>query len=360
MGGLVLLCFCWSPLATSCHDCSALVVSDEDPELSGAPRQAVRLCVRPSDWLASKAWWIGRRTQLPSDPVAKAAFLAYCQADRLSLLVFDRREAVLLFCEVYRERALEFSGGAPFFDVLPRCLPTFKQGHVTGADLVFEKRRRVVFFGEFRRVSHRLAMAVGTWELEMCSWRARDRCGRYRGVKHDVRKLLDRPLTDFRLFAMHLAYTLCPKCGLRNFARPFGWSVRDSLDHSDAFVRRIWERSVVYSCRMHAESRFTYAVPDLLSESPIPGSPRRRWTYWPRFNETRGVFEELVSEENREWTTFLDFGLEERQAMQCLLVYCDFAEDWVLSALSLFVFCVVCVMMRGFSMNVAFGTGSTT
>lgn len=306
---------------------------DEDPELSGAPRQAVRLCVQPSDWLASKAWWIGKRARVPSDAVAKAAFLAYRQADGPSRLVFDRWEAVLLFCDVYRQRALEFSGGAPFSDALPRCLPTFKAGHTTGADLVFEKKRRVVFVGEYRRVAHRLAMAAGTWELEMSSWRARGRCGRDRGPRHDVRKLLDRPLTQFRLFAMHLAYTLCPKCGLRNFARPFGWSVQDSLDDSDALLQRLGDKSVVYSCRMHAESRHQYAVPDLLSESPIPGSPRRRWTYWPRFNESRGVFEELVSEDNREWPTFLDFDLEERKAMRCLLVFCDVAEDWVLSAL---------------------------
>jgi hypothetical protein len=67
----------------------------------------------------------------------------------------------------------------------------------------------------------------------------------------------------------------------------------------------------------------------LLAESAVPGSVRLRWTYWPRWNEARGVFEELVTEENRWWPTFLDFEYPERRAMQCIALFCDSREDWL-------------------------------
>ena len=100
-----------------------------------------------------------------------------------------------------------------------------------------------------------------------------------------------------------------------------------SLTDPDAFLRRHLEKSVSISCRMHAQHRHEYAVPDLLSTSPISGSPRLRWTYWPRYNEARGVFEELVTEDNRCWPTFLDFSYSERRAMQCLCLFCDEFKD---------------------------------
>ena len=74
-------------------------------------------------------------------------------------------------------------------------------------------------------------------------------------------------------------------------------------------------------------SRVEYAVPDLLATSPIPGSDRLRWRYWPRYNETRDVFEELVTEENRWSPTFLDFSYEERRSMQVICVYCDSRQE---------------------------------
>jgi hypothetical protein len=49
--------------------------------------------------------------------------------------------------------------------------------------------------------------------------------------------------------------------------------------------------------------------------------------YWPRYNEDRGVFEELVTEENRWWPTFLDFSYEERRAMQVICVFCDSRQE---------------------------------
>ena len=70
-----------------------------------------------------------------------------------------------------------------------------------------------------------------------------------------------------------------------------------------------------------------YAVPDLMGEVDVSSSGRRRWSCWPRYNEARDVFEELVTEENRYWSTFLDFSYQERRAMQCLCVFCDVRED---------------------------------
>ena len=70
-----------------------------------------------------------------------------------------------------------------------------------------------------------------------------------------------------------------------------------------------------------------YAVPDLMAEKAVPGSARRRWSYWPRYNEARDVFEDLVSGDNREMSTFLDFTYRERRAMQILCLFCDTRED---------------------------------
>ena len=79
---------------------------------------------------------------------------------------------------------------------------------------------------------------------------------------------------------------------------------------------------------MHgAKDRHEHAVPDLFAVSPVPGSSRQRWSYWPRYNAARGVFEELVSEENRYWPTFLDFDQGERRAMRLIGVFCDTRKD---------------------------------
>ena len=146
--------------------------------------------------------------------------------------------------------------------------------------------------------------------------------------------MLDRPLTPFCFFALHGAYTLCPSCGLRRVRRPFAWPVLASLRNPLAFVEEPFAGVVHKSamgayalCRMHSDPRVDYAVPDLLATSPIPGSDRLRWRYWPRYNEVRGVFEELVTEENRWWQTFLDFSHEERRAMRVIGVFCDTRED---------------------------------
>ena len=95
----------------------------------------------------------------------------------------------------------------------------------------------------------------------------------------------------------------------------------------------------VHACRMHATTRHEYAVPDLLAESKVPGSARLRWTYWPRWNESRDCFEELVTEENREWPTFLDFEYAERRAMQCIALFCDVREDLLRCLLLVLVSC---------------------
>ena len=139
--------------------------------------------------------------------------------------------------------------------------------------------------------------------------------------------MLDRPLTPFRFFALYAAYTLCPSCGLRRVRRPFAWPVLASLCDPVAFVEQPPASGVRIVCRMHSDPRTEYAVPDLLATSPIPGSDRRRWRYWPRYNETRDVFEELVTEENRWSPTFLDFSYEERRAMQVVCVFCDSREE---------------------------------
>ena len=85
-------------------------------------------------------------------------------------------------------------------------------------------------------------------------------------------------------------------------------------------------------CRMHSDPRTEYAVPDLLATSPIPGSDRLRWRYWPRYNETRDVFEELVTEENRWSPTFLDFSYQERRSLQVICMFCDSREELCLSS----------------------------
>jgi hypothetical protein len=45
------------------------------------------------------------------------------------------------------------------------------------------------------------------------------------------------------------------------------------------------------------------------------------------YNEARGEFEELVTDENKHWSTFLDFSYAERRAMQCVCLFCDHRED---------------------------------
>ena len=141
-------------------------------------------------------------------------------------------------------------------------------------------------------------------------------------------RVLDRPLTPFRFFALYGAYTLCPSCGLRWFRRPFAWPVLPSLRNPLAFIEQPGcERATQRLCRMHVDPRVDYAVPDLLATSPIPGSDRLRWRYWPRYNEERDVFEELVTDENRWWPTFLDFSYKERRAMQVVCVFCDTRQE---------------------------------
>ena len=169
----------------------------------------------------------------------------------------------------------------------------------------------------------------------MRSWHAEGRCIRDRSSVHDRSGVLDRPLTPFRLFALHGAYTLCPSCGLRRVRRPFAWPALASLDNplavfEESPAEQAQHNAVVgvhVSCRMHSDPRVDYPVPHLLATSPIPGSDRLRWRYWPRYNEARGVFEELVTEENRWWPTFLDFSYEERRSMQVVCVYCDSREE---------------------------------
>ena len=152
-------------------------------------------------------------------------------------------------------------------------------------------------------------------------------------------RVLDRPLTPFRFFALYAAYTLCPSCGLRRFRRPFAWPVLASLRDPLAFVEEPLGCGTGHAasgthrlCRMHSDPRVDYAVPDLLATSPIPGSDRLRWRYWPRYNEALDVFEELVTEENRWWPTFLDFSDQERWAMQVIRVFCDSHKELCLCA----------------------------
>ena len=45
------------------------------------------------------------------------------------------------------------------------------------------------------------------------------------------------------------------------------------------------------------------------------------------YNEPRGEFEELVTDENWYWPTFFDFSYPERRAMQCVALFCDHRED---------------------------------
>ena len=227
----------------------------------------------------------------------------------------------------------------------PAALPHL-HSHAQGAELVFRKTGRVVFLDDVRRTAHRHALAAGAWAQEMRSWRALPRCCRQRTGRHDRSASLDRPITPFRFFALYAAYTLCPRCGLRRVRRPFAWPVLASLRDPLAFVEEPLSCGTSHAangthrlCFMHAASRMEYAVPDLLATSPIRGSDRLRWRYWPRYNEIRDVFEELVTEENRWWPTFLDFSYEERRSMQVVCFFCDsrqepfaFVLDWLASA----------------------------
>ena len=270
---------------------------------------------------------------MPCCKVSQAVFVAYRRAGRHSQLLFDLWEAVQVFAEVYRALGAEIAAGALVPGAAPAALPHVKS-HSEGAELVFRRAGRVVFLDTVRAAAHRHALAAGTWEQEMRSWRARGRCGRERGPRHDRSGLLDRPLTPFRFFALYAAYTLCPSCGLRKARRPFAWPVLASLRDPLAFVEEPPGPGTGHAvsgthrlCRMHSDPRVEYAVPDLLATSPISGSDRLRWRYWPRCNEVRGVFEELVPKENCCWPTFLDFSYEERRAMQVICVFCDSRQE---------------------------------
>ena len=234
-----------------------------------------------------------------------------------------------MFVEVYRALGAEIAAGALAPGGAPVAFPGWKRrGVAEGAELVFRKIGRVVFLDCVLRTAHRHALAAGAWEREMRSWRALPRCCRQRTARHDRSASLDRPLTPFRFFAQYAAYTLCPSCGLRRVRRPFAWPVLPSLRNPLAFVEQPGcEKQSHVLCRMHADPRVDYAVPDLLATSPIPGSDRLRWRYWPRYNEERDVFEELVTDENRWWPTFLDFSYEERRAMQVVCVFCDTRKE---------------------------------
>ena len=277
---------------------------------------AVRLSLSPEQDAA--AWVRG--------VVARRAFDLYACGSRFERFVLDRWRAVLVFSSVYRRLVQERAarGGAPV-DV-SETLPGFVS-HSTGASRVAQHTGEVVFLDEPQRLAHRLALAAATWEAEMLSWRSLGRCARDRGGRHDLRRILDRPLTQFRFHALFAAYTLCPLCGLRSPRVNFGWPAPSSLSCS-GFLAVPPVAGAFLKCRMHSDrGKHDYAVPDLLATVPIPGSHRLRWRYWPRYNEARGVFEELVTEENRWWQTFLDFSYEERRAMRVIGVFCDTRED---------------------------------
>jgi hypothetical protein len=196
---------------------------------------------------------------------------------------------VRLFAGVYRDLArglAEPADGARAVAALA-SLPNIRAGHPAGAQLVHEKTGRVVFLVGPQKAAHRHALAAAAWDAEMSSWRALDRCGRQRGPRHDLRKVLDRELTFFRYFALFECYTLCPQCGLRNAARPLAWPLARSLeDAGDFVVDWLPQSGVLQRCRWHsAERQHDYAVPDLMAQSLVRGSSRGalRWTYWPRY-----------------------------------------------------------------------------
>ena len=295
----------------------------------------MRLCLSPVDWAVPRRWWIAVRTLEPQCPDARSAFGLYRGAAHWSHLVFDSWEAVRLFAGVYRDLVRGVAepalGGAA---AALASLPNIRAGHPAGAQLVYDETGRVVFLEEPQRVAHRRALAAACWEAEMLSWRSLGRCTPLRSLqerrsRHDLRSRLDRQLTPFRFYALFEAYTLCPRCGLRNAQQTFGWPAPTSLGAS-GFLAAPPAAGVFLLCRMHTnKGRHEYAVPDLFAESPVPGSDRRRWSFWPRFNAARGVFEELVTEENRYWPTFLDFDKDERRAMRVIAVFCDTREDCV-------------------------------
>lgn len=296
-------------------------------------KRAVRLCLLPVDWPVLERWWISSQSRLPLDISGggRIAFAAYLGASRHSRLICDPWEAVLLFAEVYRSVGAALAESAYSPAPAPPSLPLARQ-HAAGAELVFKKTGKVVFLDDVLQEAHRTALPAGHWQSEAVSWRARPRCCRFRSDKHDLRGVLDRRPTPFRVFVLFNAHRRCPTCGLRKFdsGAHFGWSVRASLDRPGSFLGSAQRASagIDVACRMHGEKgRWDYAVPDLLKESSVPGSARRRWTYWPRYNEALGVFEELVTEANRWWDTFLDFSYHERRAMQCVAVFCDIVKD---------------------------------
>ena len=326
-----LLLWCHLRCGAEIHHCR--VVPERDPDMTAV--RAVRLCVAPADWASiSQRWWIRSGfTGMPCCKVSQAAFVTYRRAGRLSQLLFDLWEAVLVFAGVYRALGAEIAASALVPGAALAALPHMRS-HLEGAELVFGKTGRVVFLDKVRRSAHRHALTAGAWSQEMRSWRALPRCGRERGPRHDRSALLDRPLTPFGFFALYAAYTLCPSCGLRRVRRPFAWPVLASLRDPLAFVQEPLGCGTGHMasgthrpCRMHSDPRVEYAVPDLLATSPIPGSDRLRWRHWPRYNEVRGVFEERVTEENRWWPTFLDFSYKERRAMQVICVFCDSRQE---------------------------------
>jgi len=252
---------------------------------------AMKLCVSKEHWDGlSRKMVLVRYSMLPKCPVARSAFAAYRGATRFSHLVLDSQEAVRLFAGVYRDLArglAEPADGARAVAAIA-SLPNFKAGHVAGAQLVLEKTGRIVFLAGLRKVAHRHALAAATWEAEMSSWRSLGRCCRSRGPRHDQRKLLDRGLTLFRYFALFECYSLCPQCGLRNAVRPLAWPLERSLGTvGDFCLDWLPPSGVLHRCQRHQvkSGAFEYAVPDLMAQSPVPGSSSGalRWTFWPRY-----------------------------------------------------------------------------
>ena len=135
----------------------------------------MKLCLRPVDWVLLRRWCVRAGDRLPRDDSARAAFVAYRAVDRPADLVTDPLAAVRLFLDVYCALARELSEQLPVAGMVG-SLPTFKAGHTAGAALVLDKTRRIVVLDSLQRAAHRHALAAGTWELEVQSWR--DRGGR--------------------------------------------------------------------------------------------------------------------------------------------------------------------------------------
>ena len=213
---------------------------------------------------------------MPRCKVSRDAFASYLRAGRPGQLLCDLWETVLVFTGVYVALGAEIAAGVPA--EFPRVA-----GHSEAGELVLRRTGRIAFLENHRRAAHRHALAAGVWEQEMRSWHAEGRCIRDRPSVHNRSGVLDRPLNPFRHFARYGAYTLCPQCRCRNYRRPFAWPVLASLRDPMAYVEAPLARGAHILCRGHSESRVEYPVPDLLAISPIPGSTKRRWKYWPRY-----------------------------------------------------------------------------